>query len=116
MVTKKVIETLYKTCKKRPDSPDELNIVLLFEALSEHHAIAIDGDNLIINSIPAGSPFHSISLRRINDIVEFEDEVAIVMHSSIIFLNKNDNKVYINIKQEKPSFIDRLRYRFSNAD
>ncbi len=116
MVTKKVIDTLYSTCNSRPDSPDELNIALLFEALEEHHAIRIDDGDIIINSIPKESPFNRISLSRINDIVEFEDEVAIVLHSSIILLNKADSKAFIHIREEKPSFIDRLRYRFANAD
>lgn len=113
MVTKKVIDTIYKTCKSRPESPDELNIALLFETLAEHHAIEIDEGHITINSIPPGSPFHRVALSRIHDIVEFDDEVAIVMHSSIIFLNKNDNKAHIHIKQERPSFMDRLRYHMA---
>lgn len=42
--------------------------------------------------------------------------MAIVLHSSIILLNKADSKAFIHIREEKPSFIDRLRYRFANAD
>ena len=56
MVTKKVIDTIYKTCKHRPASPEELDIALLFEQLPIEHAIGIDGDSLIIGSIPGGSP------------------------------------------------------------
>lgn len=115
MVTKKVIESLYKTCNTRPESPDELNIAALFEALPFHGVQIEDGD-VVINSIPDESPFHRISLSRINDIIEFEDEVAIVLHSSIIFLNKADGRANVHIRQQQPSLIDRLRYKFANAD
>lgn len=116
MVTKKVIDSIYKTCKSRPETPDELNIALLFEALEEHHAIRIENGSIIINSIPPTSPFHKVALRCVHDIIEFADVVAIVLHSSIIFLNKNDNKTHIHIKQERPSFMDRIRYALTNAD
>lgn len=113
MVNKKVIDTLYKTYHNKPDSPDELDIALLFEDVADVHSLHIDEGWLTINSIPAQSPFHRIALSRIHGIIEFEDEIAIVLHSSIIFLNKHDNKSHIHIKQQKPSFIDRLRYHLA---
>lgn len=113
MITEKVINQLYKTYKNRPASPDELDIALLFENLIEHHEIAIDDfGNLLIYSIPASSPFHRIALKRIHAIVEFEHKVAIVLHSSIIFLNKHDSKSHIHIRASQPSVLDRIRNRF----
>lgn len=117
MITEKVIDTLYKTYRKKPESADELDIGLLFEHLIENHDIAIDDEaHLIINSIPAGSPFHRISLNRIHAIVEFEHKIAIVLHSSIIFLNKKDSNTHIHIRNEKPGLFDRIFHRLdSNA-
>jgi len=109
MITEKVINSLYKKYKKRPESADELDIALLFENLTNTHDIAIDDEaNLIINSIQPDSPFHRIPLGHIHAIVEFEHNIAIVMHSSIIFLNKKDSRTYVHIKPLKPSLIDRI--------
>lgn len=109
MITSKVIDSLYKTYNKRPASADELDIGLLFEYLMEHHEIEIDDDaHLIINSIPKNSPFHRISLSRIHAIVEFEHKIAIVLHSSIIFLNKSDNKSHVHIRPAKASMLDKI--------
>ena len=113
MVTKKVIDSIYKSCKERPESPDELDIALLFNEVADRHAIQIDEGWLTINSIPRQSPFHRIALSRIHAILEFEDKIAIVLHSSIIFLNKEDATVDVHIRQEKPSLLDRLRYHMS---
>ncbi len=115
MITEKVIKRLYKTYRKRPDSADELDIGLLFEHLIENHDISIDDEaHLIINTFPPTSPFHRIALSRIHAIVEFEHKIAIVLNSSIIFLNKNDSKTYIHIRQTKPSLLDRILYHDSD--
>ena len=112
MITEKVINSLFTTYNHRPESPDDLDIALLFENLIDNHDIAIDDEaHLIINSLPPESPFHRILLSNIHAIVEFEHKIAIVMHSSIIFLNKHDNKSYVHIRTRKPSLIDRLLHR-----
>jgi len=116
MITEKLIRSLYKTYKKCPESADELDIGLLFEDNIKHHVIEIDNEaHLIINSISKDSPFHCLSLNRIHAIVEFEHSVAIVLHSSIIFLNKHDIKSNIHIRQAKASILDKIRYRLKNV-
>lgn len=115
MITEKVINSLYKTYNKRPASADELDIDLLFEHLLEHHDIEInDNAQLIINSIPKDSPFHSISLNRIHAIVEFKHKIAIVLPQSIIFLNKKGNQSHIHIKDIKANLFDRIFSRIHN--
>ena len=110
MITEKLIHSLYKTYKKCPESADELDIGLLFEENIKHHVIEIDDEaHLIINSISKDSPFHCISLSRIHAIVEFEHNVSIVLHSSIIFLNKHEAKSHIHIRQAKASIFDKIR-------
>ncbi len=51
---------------------------------------------------------HRIPLNRVHAIVEFEEWVAIVLHSSIIFLSKRSSKVNVNVRMEKPSLFDRV--------
>lgn len=109
MVNKQVIETIYKQYKKRPASPDELDIGLLFMEQLDQHEIYIDGDRLIINSVEPNSPFHSLPLSKIHAILNFENVVAIVMHSSIVFLSKKDRTVSVHIKMDKPSLLERVK-------
>lgn len=116
MITTKVIESLYKTYSKRPESPDCLDIPILFD-YSSHHGINIDmegnGAALVINSIEEPSPFHRLPLKLIHGIIPFEKWVAVVLRSSIIFLDRNSPKVNIHIKTEEPSLADRFRGLFN---
>ena len=117
MITRKVIQTLYKKYRKRPESPDCLDIPLLFDVASENHNISIDmdgpADSLVIGSISPESPFHRIALEKIHAIVPFEEWVAIVLHSSIIFLSKKTSEVSVNVQLEQSSIFDRLSGFFS---
>lgn len=109
MITKAVIDNLYKKYRRRPDSPDELNLGILFGDVFETHALAIDEDNLVIGSIDPSSPFHKIPLRHIHEIVEFADHIAIVLHSSIIFLKKDTPGVSMHVRQPSLSLGERLK-------
>lgn len=114
MITRDNIREVYKTYKKTPKSVDDLNIALLFDDTAIHHDLLIDADTeeLTIGSIDARSPFHTIPLSRVNAIIPFEEWVAIVLHSSIIFLNRRNSKVAIDIKEIEPSFSDRVKNIF----
>lgn len=116
MITKKVIDTIYKKYRKLPESPDFLDMPLLFDYAAEHHNVSIDMDgpvdSLVIGSIDRDSPFHRIPLEKIHAIVPFEEWIAIVLHSSIIFLNRKSNKVSIHIRAHKPTLMDRIRDAF----
>lgn len=109
MITKKVIDSLYRKYHNRPESPDELNIGLLFDNVFESHGLSINENELVISSISLESPFRTIPLRNIHEIVEFDNDIAIVLHSSIIFLKKDDNRVNIHIKDSAASPLGRLR-------
>lgn len=112
MITKQVINALYKKYRHKPSTVDELNLALLFDYAIENHGIVIDDHKLIINSIAPSSPFHTVDLDRIHAIVEFDNMIAIVLPSSIIFLNKSDNSAHVHIKVEPPSIWDRIRWWF----
>ncbi len=113
MVTKKVIDSIYRQFNRPPHSVDELNIGLLFDYAVENHEIVIDENNLHIGSVDPHSPFAVIPLDHIHEILEFEDVIAIVLHSSIIFLNKQDSNVNVHIRMEPTSAWSRLKDKFS---
>lgn len=114
MITKQVIETLYKKYNKRPKSPDCLDFGLLFDSISDFHDISVDmdTDELVLRDLGENSPFYKIPLSKIHAIVPFEEWVAIVLHSSIIFLNRRSKKVSVHVKPPELSFWDKLRCRF----
>lgn len=110
MVTSKVIDTLYRTYKKRPASPDELDLALLFDPkIEENHHVSLTPETLSIGSLPEESPFHTLLLKNIHAIVEFDRELAIVLHSSILFLSKRDASVNLHIKMQKLGILQRLK-------
>lgn len=115
MITKQVIETLYKKFNNRPKSPDCLDFGLLFDTVSDYHDISVDmdTDELVLRDLGEKSPFYKIPLSKIHAIVPFEEWVAIVLHSSIIFLNKKTSEVSVNVRLEQDSLFDRLSGFFS---
>ncbi len=110
MISNDVINSIYKKYASRPKSYDCLDFATLFEKAGEHHGIMVDPETeeLEIGSIAPNSPFHKIPLRNIHAFVPFEEWVAIVMHSSIVFLNARNSEVMVNIKQASSSIWDRF--------
>lgn len=115
MITKEVIRTLYKQYPKRPKSFDCLDMALLFDSVGVMHDISVDIDTneLIIGAIDARSLFHRIPLAHIHAIVPFEEWTAIVLHSTIIFLNKKSTKVSVHLKPPTPTVTERIKGIFS---
>lgn len=118
MVTKQVIQTLYKQFSKPPQSTDELNIGLLFEHAIDNHGIFIDEEALYIGSVDPKSPFANIELNRIHEIVEFESCIAIVLPRAIIFLKKENSEVYIHLRldDDQPSLWERAKAFFGGEN
>ncbi len=114
MITKEVIQTLYKKYPKRAKSIDCLDIALLFDSVGVLHDINVDIESgrLIIGTVDERSIFRSIPLAHIHAIVPFEEWTAIVLHSSIIFLNKKSTKVSVHLKELNPSISDRIKGLF----
>ncbi len=116
MITKEIIQTLYKKYHRRAKSIDSLDMATLFDAAGAIHDINVDieAGKLIIGSIEEKSIFRSIPLGHIHAIVPFEEWVAIVLHSSIIFLNRKDQKVSVHIKPPTVSVADRIKGLFGS--
>jgi len=118
MITKEVIQTLYKKYPKRAKCIDCLDIALLFDTVGVVHDINVDieANKLIIGSIDDKSIFKFIPLSNIHAIVPFEEWTAVVLHSSIIFLNRKDTKVSIHLKPPTRTVADRIKGLFSGDD
>lgn len=115
MITRQNIQALYKKYAKRANSIDTLDMELLYDAASENHGVYVDPetDKLVIMSVDADSPFHAIPLSKIHAIVPFEQWIAIVLHSSIIFLNRENSQVAVDIKPVNLGLLDRVRQAVS---
>ncbi len=111
MITQAVISEIYRKYGKKPKSVDCLNLAYLFDKCGLMHDIMIDPDTEImtIGSIPGNSPFHEINLRNVHAIVPFEEWAAIVMHSSILYLNLRKPISSVNLRPEKDSIWDKIR-------
>lgn len=114
MISRENIKEIYRKYKNAPKSIDELDIATLFDETAIHHDILVDPEEniLTIGSIDPKSLFHTLPLDRINAIIGFEEWVAIVLHSSIIFLNRNNQKVAIDIKEVRPTMSERISNLF----
>lgn len=112
MISQKAIQYLYKEYNERPESPDCLDFDALFSIPSEYHCISINEENIEICSISQASPFRTISLRHINAIVNFEENIAIVLNNSIIFLSKLSKDIFIDIKHQSPSVVEKIKQLF----
>lgn len=112
MITQKTIKSIYRKYRREPANVDELNISLLFEKNLEKHGIEIKDDTLVIKSVERVSPFREIPIERIHAIIGFDHHVAIVMHSSIIFLRKDSDKVDIDLKRLKPTLLEYIKRLF----
>lgn len=111
MITNDVINAIYKQYDKRPKSVDCLNLALLFDKAGIVHDILIDPETqeMSIGSIDPTSPFHTLPLKNIHAIAPFEEWTAIVLHSSILFLNNKKPLPSIHIKQPSESLWDRIK-------
>lgn len=109
MVTKKLIDSIYQNYNHPPESPDELNLGLLFDYALENHGIVIDENDLYIGSVDPKSPFAVLPLDHIHEILELDDYVAIVLPNSIVFLNKTNSDVNVHLRVESPSLWSKMK-------
>lgn len=114
MITKEVIQAIYKQYPKRAKSVDELDFGLLFDTVGVNHEINVDfnTNRLIIGSLDSRSIFRSIPLPHIHAFVPFEEWTAIVLNASIIFLNRKSTEVSVHLKPQETSMTDKLKAIF----
>lgn len=114
MITKDVIQEIYKRYPRRAKSVDELDFGLLFDTVGSMHDLNVDfsTNRLVIGSLESRSIFRSIPLGHIHAFVPFEEWTAIVLNASIIFLNRKSTEVSVHLKPQDVSMADKLRAIF----
>lgn len=108
MITKEIVKELYRRYPKRVESIDYLNMTALFSGVDEVHGIKIVEQKLEIGSIDERSPFKRLNLRFIHGIESLDNEVAIVLGTSIVFLSKREPEVKVHLPIKKEPFWRRM--------
>lgn len=116
MVTKQVIQEIYKEYKKPVDNIEDLNLSYFLKLLAPHHKLKFEGDELIFEDMEEFNPFRRILVRNLNAILEFTKTVAFVLPNHILFLGKRSPELSVHFKpeeeimgnQKKKSFFSRL--------
>jgi hypothetical protein len=100
MITREVIDTLYKKYQNAPKPADHVDMALLLDSANSQHRLSINDDDaqLTIGSLDVRSPFYKIATHCILGVVPFDCWVAIVMHSSILFLSRLNSDVNVHLK------------------
>lgn len=118
MITKQVIQDIYKEYKKPCENIEDLNIPYFLKLLEPYHNLKYDGDELVFEDMEEFSPFRRILVRNMHAILEFSKMVAFVFPNHILFLGKRSSELSVHFKPEeepveskKKSFFSRL---FSN--
>lgn len=111
MITREVIKNIYLKYPRRAKSADCLDFAMLFESVGELHNITVDPESctLTIGSLEPRSILHNIPLTHIHAFVPFEEWTALVLHSTIVFLNRRKPTVSVHLKEESASLAQRLR-------
>ena len=98
MINRALIHELYDKYSKPPKSVDMLDLAALYNCVGTLHGITTDAGTLCIGSLPDDSPFKRIRLTHIHGIIAFDNWVAVVLRPSILFLNRIEPTVSIDIK------------------
>ena len=93
-----------------PKSESERNLGLLRDFAAENVAVDIEDGKLQLYNIVPMSPFNEIKLDNIYGVVDFDDCIAVVLHSSIVFIMKADASVHVHIKVNPPTFTEKLKW------
>lgn len=101
-VTESVILELYKRFSKRPATLDARNLCLLADFIVEDKGVSLEEDSLVFTETPPGSPFREIPFENVHGVADLSNLLAIVLHSSIIFLNKKTLQTSVHIKRLSP--------------
>ncbi|MBD5231968.1 MAG: hypothetical protein K2M14_07820 [Muribaculaceae bacterium] len=108
MVTKEVINEIYKKYSTPPKDVAVLDLPHYIELLKKHHNLSVEDDELINRDLEEFHPFRRFLVRRLTAVLNFDKVIAFVFNKHIIFFEKNSNKMHVHFKPEKQSLISRL--------
>lgn len=111
MITdRKLTDSLYRRFRRPAATLDERCLYLLADMIVDQRGMELDNDRLIFHTVSPSSPFREIPLKNINGVADLGAMLAIVLHSSIIFINKESLATDVHIKQ--PTLADKFRAAF----
>lgn len=109
-IDRKLIDDLYRRFRRRPSTLDERNLRLLADFIVEERGISLEADSLVFTESAPDSPVREILLENINGVADLGRHIAIVLHSSIIFFNKDTLQTSVHLRPL--SRLERLLHRF----
>lgn len=101
MITKQVIQDIYKEYKNPAENIEDLNIPYFLKLLAPHHKLKYDGDEFIFEDLEEFNPFRRILARNLHAILEFSKMVAFVFPNQILFLGKRSPELSVHFKPEE---------------
>lgn len=107
----KIIRQLYRRFHRRPATLDERGLHLIADHIVDEQGIELDDNRIVFTEMDCMSPFKEILLDNIHGVVDLGKLLAIVLHSSIIFFNKQTHETSVHIKPA--SLRDRLTHLLS---
>lgn len=123
MLTKEIIQDIYKQYSKPTTNKEDLQIPYFLDMLAPYHNLKYDGEEFIFEDMDEFNPFRRILAKNLHAILEFSKHVVFVFPNHILFLGKRSPELHVHFKPEddvpeekkKKSFFSRL-FGSSDAD
>lgn len=97
-INEELTKDLYRRFRHRSATLDGRNLHLIADFIVDDRGVTLEDDSLIFTETPPGSPFRAILLENINGVADLGKLLAIVLHSSIIFLNKETLQTSVHLR------------------
>ncbi len=110
MITTKHINDLYRRYRNKPGNIEDRNLPLLTRYALDSSAMNLDGSHVVFSHMDNQSPFRSIDVDRIHAVVDFDDDIAIVLRASIVFVNKHTFHTRVHIRPNPKGLFSHLRF------
>lgn len=114
MVSQKVIEQLYK---RYSSQPKDISVYLnrlreSMDVLEALHKLELTDTEIRLGALDDDNPFKVIPIDRIFGIESFDRNVAIILRTCVLFLNKENQNINVHIKPHKISLWMRIKSLF----
>lgn len=110
-ISSDLIDGLYKRFPRRPATLDERNLRLLADYIVEDRGVSLCDDRIVFTEMSADSPFREILLENIHGVADLGNMLAVVLHSSIIFLDCRTLEAFVHVKPAE-NFFRRIVTKF----
>lgn len=109
-ISSNLIDSLYKRFSRRPATLDERNLRLLADYIVEDRGVSLCDDRLVFTEMSSDSPFREILLENIHGVADLGRMLAVVLHSSIIFLDCRTLEAFVHVKPAENIFYRIIAY------